>query len=318
MKLEAIIAAVGETSGRLSLLGSVYKKLAVVLSRHPEAAIPLDSTASEDHEGGARLGESEVQGSQRRRPRRPRRQARPPQRQRLVAARVRRIGRTPGTRRASRTRQTSLDLATPTAHSPTDFWDRSQLGDTLLTMALLKGDDDESHGHRASDPAVRHSLREPVDDQGTGLGTHPPRRPHRYLQRPARRRGAGARPHQGTEAWSSIELGGWGARPEPSRGWISIAARGCGGEELSDLVGRGNAAGEHDFVVDDEGRGGHDTPRHDLAGVGDLLDLDVEAELGRARRGSAVSRFLQLTHPVPRILMSMVVLLVCVIDVVRG
>jgi hypothetical protein len=33
-----------------------------------------------------------------------------------------------------------LDLATPIAHTPTDFWDRSQLGDTFLTIALLKSD----------------------------------------------------------------------------------------------------------------------------------------------------------------------------------
>ena len=34
-----------------------------------------------------------------------------------------------------------------------------------------------------------------------------------------------------------------------------------------------------DFVVDDEGRRGHDTPRGDLTGVGHLLELGVEPEL---------------------------------------
>jgi hypothetical protein len=40
-----------------------------------------------------------------------------------------------------------------------------------------------------------------------------------------------------------------------------------------------DAAGQDDVVVDDERRRGHDTPRDDLAGVGDLVDLDAEAEI---------------------------------------
>ena len=52
------------------------------------------------------------------------------------------------------------------------------------------------------------------------------------------------------------------------------------------MVGRRDASGEHDVVIDDDRGGRHDSPRHDLAGVGDLVDLDVEAKSVEAARVS--------------------------------
>jgi hypothetical protein len=46
-------------------------------------------------------------------------------------------------------------------------------------------------------------------------------------------------------------------------------------EQLLDLCGRWDAARDDDLVVDEECGGGHHAPGDDLAGVGDLVDLDL-------------------------------------------
>ena len=139
-KLEAIISAVGATSARLSLLGSVYKKLAVVLSRHPEAVIPLDSPLPRTTKEALDLAKAKYKEAS------DVALAGPDGMPDIHSANVwlqleyaaphGHLERNEHLELGKRL----LDLATPTGHSPTDFWDRSQLGDTLLTMALLKGD----------------------------------------------------------------------------------------------------------------------------------------------------------------------------------
>ncbi len=140
-KLEAIIAAVGETSGRLSLLGSVYKKLAVVLSRHPEAAMPPDSTlpktakealelAKAKYKQASEAALADVDG-------------RPDLHSANVWLQLE-YAASGGDRERGEHLELGkrlLELAMPAADTPTHFWDRSQLGDTYLTMALLNGDE---------------------------------------------------------------------------------------------------------------------------------------------------------------------------------
>lgn len=144
-KLEALIAAVGETTGRLSLLGSVNKKLAVVLRRHPEATLPRESalprSANEALER-AKANYKRASDTARNGP-----AGRPD----LYSSNVwlqleyAASGRHRKRHDDLEFGEQLLDLATPRAHSPTDFWDRSRLGDTFLTMALLKSDK-TSHG----------------------------------------------------------------------------------------------------------------------------------------------------------------------------
>ncbi|HSP27855.1 MAG TPA: CHAT domain-containing protein [Ilumatobacteraceae bacterium] len=140
-KLEAIVAAVGETSGRLSLLGSVYKKLAVVLSRHPDAAIPLDSTLPKTAKEALELAKAkykqasdaafaEVDGQ-------------PDLHSANVWLQLEYAASGKDRERGEHLElgKRLLDLAMPTAHIPSQFWDRCQLGDTYLTMALLNRDE---------------------------------------------------------------------------------------------------------------------------------------------------------------------------------
>jgi beta-lactamase superfamily II metal-dependent hydrolase/pimeloyl-ACP methyl ester carboxylesterase len=140
-KLEAIIAAVGETPGRLSLLGSVYKKLAVVLSRHPDLAVPVDSTLPETAEAALESAKAmykrssdaalaEVEGQ-------------PDIHSANVWLQLEYASSTGGCERVEHLElgKRLLHLATRSAEMPRHFWDRSQLGDTYLTMALLNGDE---------------------------------------------------------------------------------------------------------------------------------------------------------------------------------
>ncbi|NND76092.1 MAG: alpha/beta fold hydrolase [Ilumatobacter sp.] len=155
-KLEAVIAAVGETPERLSLLGSVYRKLAVVLAAHDEPTTTLESslpkTAKEALDRAKRMYEEasdaalgapegaldpystnvwlqlEYGGSDSERDR----------------GEHLSIG------------HDLLEIATKRSASASGFWDRSQLGDTLLTMALLDdGDGSEEYVRRAIDAYVR-------------------------------------------------------------------------------------------------------------------------------------------------------------------
>ena len=140
-KLEAIIAAVGETSGRLSLLGSVYKKLAVVLSRHPDAVMAPDSTLPKTPKEALDLAKAKYKQAS------DAALAAPDGRPDLYSANVwLQLEYAAPKGDCERSEHLALgerllDLATPAAHTLTDFWGRAQLGDTLLTMALLKGDE---------------------------------------------------------------------------------------------------------------------------------------------------------------------------------
>jgi hypothetical protein len=51
-------------------------------------------------------------------------------------------------------------------------------------------------------------------------------------------------------------------------------------EDLSELLGGRDAAGQHDLFVDDEGRGLQDPVGHDPVDLVDLLDVGVEPEGG--------------------------------------
>jgi tetratricopeptide (TPR) repeat protein len=139
-KLDAMIAAVGETTGRLSLLGSVNKKLAVVLRRHPEAKVPLDSALPTSATEAIELAKKNYRKASQIALERP--DGRPDLYSTNVWLQLEYAASGRHRRRSKDLElgEQLLDLATPTAHSPTDFWDRSQLGDTFLTMALLKRD----------------------------------------------------------------------------------------------------------------------------------------------------------------------------------
>jgi tetratricopeptide (TPR) repeat protein len=139
-KLEAIIAAVGQTSARLALLGSVYKKLAVMLSRHPDAAMPPDSTLPGTAAAALELATARYKDAHDHSLTRP--DGVPDVHSANVWLQLTYAASDGGCERADHLRlcERLLDVATPAAQSPTNFWDRSQLGDTLLTMALVKGD----------------------------------------------------------------------------------------------------------------------------------------------------------------------------------
>ena len=219
-KLEAIIATVGATSGRLSLLGSVYKKLAVVLTRHPEVEVPPESTLPKTAKDALVLAKARYEeasdaalaGLD----------AKPDLHSANVWLQLEYTASCDREReRASRTRQTTAGPGTG----------ERRLRDRLLGPIPTRrhtphrgppeGRHDESHGHRSSDPPVRHGLREPLDDQGTGLGTNPPRRPHHDLRRPARQRSARPGAHPGTETRSPVGLGARESRkPLQCRGFL--------------------------------------------------------------------------------------------------
>ncbi len=139
-KLEAIIAAVGETCERLSLLGSVYKKLAVVLSRRSEAPTALHSLPKTTKEAldFAKRKYKEASDAALAAP-----EGKPDVYSANVWLQLEYAG-----SNADRDRDEHLEFgkqllasATSTADSPTNFWDRSQLGDALLTMALMGCDE---------------------------------------------------------------------------------------------------------------------------------------------------------------------------------
>ncbi len=153
-KLNAIIGAVGATSGRLSLLGSVYKKLAVVLRRRPEAMSAFDSSLPKTTTEAVDLAQQSYReasalalASSHARPD-------------LSSANVwlqLEYGRHDRDEEHDRNRDVALgerllEVATSMADNPTSFWDRSGLGDTLLTMALLHG---EPVGHEHIEHATQ-------------------------------------------------------------------------------------------------------------------------------------------------------------------
>lgn len=139
-KLDAIIAAVGETSGRLALLGSVYKKLAVVLRRHPESTLPVDSSLPKTAPEALDMARAKYKQASDIALAGP--EGQPDLYSANVWLQLEYAGPDGDRDRGDHLEfaQRLLDLATSKADSSADFWDRSQLGDTLLTMALLGND----------------------------------------------------------------------------------------------------------------------------------------------------------------------------------
>ena len=153
--LEATMAAVGETSDRLALLGSVHKKLAVVLAEHPDATVPPDSTlprTSREALDSARAFYKAASDASLAGP-----AAEPDLHSTNVWLQLEHLAGGSGQERTQHVElgERLLDLARSNALSPTEFWDRSQLGDTLLTMALLNGDE-------TSDRFVEQAIQEYV------------------------------------------------------------------------------------------------------------------------------------------------------------
>ena len=153
-KLEELIIAVGSTCGRLSLLGSVYKKLAVVLTRptaDPTVLVAELPATSKDALGLAKQKYREASDAARTAP-----GGTPDLQSANVWLQLEYAGSDAGRDRSEDLEfgRELLEQAKSTADSPTDFWDRSQLGDALLTMALLD--------HEASDAYVEHAAKQYV------------------------------------------------------------------------------------------------------------------------------------------------------------
>ncbi len=175
-KLEAIIGAVGETPGRLSLLGSVYKKLAVALSQQPEVPAAVESTLPTTTEDALALAKRNYKAAS------DVARAAPEGKLDAYSANVWLQLEYAG----SDARPTSaedlafgtelLEQAKKTADAPASFWDRSQLGDAYLTMALLSAPEErDAHIEEAAKQYVmafenrstireRDSVRTHLDD----------------------------------------------------------------------------------------------------------------------------------------------------------